>query len=119
MAVCTAASTDANGWNLEFGSDLSSQFGRDFFQNNTKTTCIFKHMGIVNETGCFVLLGGTDGIGAKLVDTLWGETKMAHHRNTGRENTANRLEDFFSTFELDSVGTRFFHDTDGRGKSLF
>ena len=70
-------------------------------------------MGIVNQFFRFLFFFGADGIGPEFMDALGGKSKMAHNRNSGRQDTLDRFENFFSSFEFDGVGSRFFHDTDG------
>ena len=75
-------------------------------------------MGVVDEAVCFLLLGGSDGIGAEFIDALRGESKVSHHRDARRKDAADGFEHLFASFQFDGVGTGLFHDADGGGQSL-
>ena len=41
---------------------------------------------------------------------------MPHNRNAGRHNSFDRIHNFFSAFQFNSMCTGLFHDSDGTGQ---
>ena len=102
----------------QFRSYPFSQSCRNLFEHDGKATCLFEKMGIANQLFSLALVFGTHCISTIFINRLRHQPQMAHHRNTCADNAFHRTDDFFSTFQFQSIGMTFLHYADGRSKTF-
>ena len=71
--------------------------------DNGESSCCVESMGVADEFLGFGFFACSDGVGAELVDGLWGEAEVAADWNAGVEYLFDGWYDFYSAFELESV----------------
>ena len=66
--------------------------------------------GIGHEFVGLGIVFGPDGIGTELVDALWCQAKMRHHRYASIENALDGVDDFSPTLKFQGIAATLFHD---------
>ena len=75
-------------------------------------------MGIGQELCGLGLFLGAKAIAAQLMYALRCEAQVALHGYAGCDNGANGVDNLGTAFQLQSIGTRLFHDANGIANSL-
>src|SRR4030042_672236 len=109
LSIYLRTSPNTNYWDFKAGGYFTSQFGRYFLKNESKTACVFKKMCILDKLFSFLIIFSSHHVGSKFMDRLWCQPKMAHNRNSRAENTGNRFNYLAPSFYFDTVGPGFFH----------
>ena len=112
--------TGTNTYNRyrQFGSHTFCKSSRYLFEYDGKAACLFEKMSITNQLFSFAVIFGTYRISTVFINGLRHQSQVSHHRNTRADDTFHRIDDFFSTFQFQSIGMAFLHNADGRSKTF-
>ena len=72
LSVASASCSDADDGYGEFLCHACGECGWYLFEDDGEASCFFECVGIADEFLCFSFFACSDGVGAELVDGLWG-----------------------------------------------
>jgi hypothetical protein len=105
---------DANRRHLyAFGNHLSD-FARHQLKHNGKHTSVFQRVSIIKQLARRAGGLALNPISTQLINRLWRQTNVPHHRDLFVHQTADELDSLLSAFEFDRFRLAFFHQSQSR-----
>jgi len=112
LSVYSSTGSDSDNRNSQLLSHTGCQCCRNFLQYQSEASGFFQQTRILNQLFSFCVFFGAYTVSSVFIDRLRHQSQVSHHGHSGTDDTANHVDDFFTTFQLQGISMCFFHDAD-------
>ena len=105
VAIGTCANADCGA--VDRGGDFTCERRGNLLEYDAEATDVCEHFRVFAQALRLLIFLGPNRVRAKLVDALWGQSKMSHHRNAPPTRCVRCSPEPRDPFEFDGVRPAF------------